>query len=247
VVGAACAAGLWLYPVLHHPSGATVDLGAAIAPIIRQLSLPVFIAFGILALAVYYGQGKRRRLLQQQESLDSLRALSWQDFERLVGQVFRGQGYQVIEQGDGGADGGIDLELRKDHARVLVQCKQWRQQRVGVKTIRELYGVLQHERAARALCVTCGTFTTDAQAFAAGKPLQLIDGPQLLQRIAEGESGAPAASLSPVPPAPAAPSCPKCGQAMVVRTARRGEKIGRQFFGCTSYPQCRGMREKAKT
>jgi restriction system protein len=33
-----------------------------------------------------------------------------------------------------------------------------------------------------------------------------------------------------------------CGKAMVLRTARRGQKIGSQFWGCSSFPACRGTR-----
>jgi restriction system protein len=36
------------------------------------------------------------------------------------------------------------------------------------------------------------------------------------------------------------PPCPLCGKPLVVRTARRGERAGSQFLGCSSYPNCRG-------
>ena len=48
----------------------------------------------------------------------------WREFEMLVGEAFRLQGYQVVETGGGGADGGVDLVLRKDRETFLVQCKQ---------------------------------------------------------------------------------------------------------------------------
>ena len=35
--------------------------------------------------------------------------------------------------------------------------------------------------------------------------------------------------------------CPKCGGAMVLRTARKGQNAGRQFWGCASFPACRGV------
>ncbi|MCC6487598.1 MAG: four helix bundle protein [Candidatus Hydrogenedentes bacterium] len=40
-----------------------------------------------------------------------------------------------------------------------------------------------------------------------------------------------------------APDCPKCGRAMALRMARKGPKAGRQFWGCSGYPQCMGTRE----
>lgn len=43
----------------------------------------------------------------------------------------------------------------------------------------------------------------------------------------------------PSSPAPATPTCPRCGTPMVLRTARRGSRIGGQFYGCSNYPRCR--------
>lgn len=33
--------------------------------------------------------------------------------------------------------------------------------------------------------------------------------------------------------------CPKCGSGMVLRTAKRGGRTGKQFWGCSAYPKCR--------
>ena len=41
------------------------------------------------------------------------------------------------------------------------------------------------------------------------------------------------------------PECPECGRAMVNRTARRGPNAGRDFWGCMSYPRCKGIRPGA--
>lgn len=38
-----------------------------------------------------------------------------------------------------------------------------------------------------------------------------------------------------------APNCPKCGGLMVVRKTRKGQNIGKQFWGCVKFPQCRGI------
>lgn len=35
--------------------------------------------------------------------------------------------------------------------------------------------------------------------------------------------------------------CPKCGAAMVLRTAKKGEHAGKQFWGCSAFPKCRGV------
>ena len=35
------------------------------------------------------------------------------------------------------------------------------------------------------------------------------------------------------------PKCPDCGQPMSVRTARQGQNEGKQFLGCSAYPDCK--------
>jgi restriction system protein len=40
---------------------------------------------------------------------------------------------------------------------------------------------------------------------------------------------------------PEAPRCPRCGSEMVLRTAKSGSNLGDQFWGCSRYPQCRGI------
>lgn len=35
-------------------------------------------------------------------------------------------------------------------------------------------------------------------------------------------------------------TCPKCGAAMVLRKARKGANAGKQFWGCSTFPSCRG-------
>ena len=37
------------------------------------------------------------------------------------------------------------------------------------------------------------------------------------------------------------PSCSQCGKPMVLRTAKTGKNAGKQFWGCTSYPDCKGI------
>jgi predicted RNA-binding Zn-ribbon protein involved in translation (DUF1610 family) len=39
----------------------------------------------------------------------------------------------------------------------------------------------------------------------------------------------------------AVPPCPKCGASMVLRTAKKGAHSGSQFYGCSRYPECKGI------
>ncbi|MBL8155570.1 MAG: DUF2726 domain-containing protein [Anaerolineae bacterium] len=37
------------------------------------------------------------------------------------------------------------------------------------------------------------------------------------------------------------PRCPKCGSGMILRTVKNGTNAGNQFWGCSTYPTCRGI------
>lgn len=37
-------------------------------------------------------------------------------------------------------------------------------------------------------------------------------------------------------------NCPKCGSTLVLRTVKRGDKTGQQFYGCEKFPICRFTR-----
>jgi restriction system protein len=198
------------------------------------------VIFGMFAIGSYWFGIKRRRLVDTQNSLEKLRETPWKDFEYLVAEVYKRQGFHVEYSLGRGADGGVDLVLRKDGRTSLVQCKQWKVFSVGAPVIRELFGVLTAEKADEAIIVTTGTFTREARGFAEGKPMQLVDGPLLLGLVQSvqthhGESPSDKAMSD----SNATPGCPACGKPMVLRTARRGANAGSQFWGCSGYPGCK--------
>ena len=197
--------------------------------------------FSLIALGSFLFAKKRHRLVDEQTSLEKLRETGWKDFEYLVAEAFRRQGYQVEYSLGRGADGGVDLTLRRDGRTSLVQCKQWKVFSVGAPVIREMFGLMTAEQADEAIIVITGKFTRDAQEFAAGKPIRLIDGPQLLALVQSVQSN-PTATSAPAGTKDAVPSCPSCGQPMILRTSKRGANAGKQFWGCSTYPACKGIR-----
>ncbi len=202
-----------------------------------------------LAAAVSWGNARKRRSLHDTRSdLDSLADISWREFEMLVGESFRRQGYEVLETGLGGKDGGIDLVVSKGGRRQLVQCKQWKRRQVGVATVREMWGLVDHHVADAVHIVSLGDFTADAARFAAGKPIHLITGRELLDRIRAAQTAAgaapaaepravPAPASQPSTPAEDAPFCPACAGAM---RRRHNGRTREPFWGCARYPHCKG-------
>ena len=202
----------------------------------------VALIFGAFAGVSFWFGKRRQALVDQQTSLESLRAVPWKDFEFLVAEAYRRQGYDVDFSISKGVDGGVDLVLRKAGRTSLVQCKQWKVFAVGAPVIREMFGLMTAEHADEAIVVTSGKFTAEAESFAQGKPIQLVDGPCLLQLIKQVQPSAPGPNVLVPPESDAPPFCPFCGKAMVIRTSRRGKNAGNKFWGCPDYPGCRGTR-----
>ena len=218
---------------------------------IGQYLVPLLCLFGAAASALR--RRHRRQLASQVVQSDAATALdgmSWREFELLVGEAFRLQGYKVLELGGAGPDGGVDLVLMRGKEKFIVQCKQWKAFRVGVAVVRELYGVMAANGAAGGFVVTSGRFTDEAVAFANGRNVKLVDGSRLFGLLQQARSALPAkphqAAATPQATAPATdaapPACPSCGAAMVQRTAKRGAHAGAAFWGCPSYPVCKGTR-----
>ena len=219
-----------------------------------QFILPVLCLVG--ALGSFLKRRKRVALVNvvaKSNEADALNGMSWREFELLVGEAFRLQGYTITELGGAQPDGGVDLVLRKGTETFLVQCKQWKAYKVGVEVVRELYGVMASRGAAGGFVITSGSFTADAQAFVKGLNVKLVDGPKLFGLIQQAKSSlkgaaTPAAAPTPIRPAldvvppDAVPLCPVCKASMVRRTAKKGANAGSQFWGCPQYPACRGTR-----
>lgn len=217
-------------------------------PILKAVALSLQASAGILvipfcltAMISAFEQFKRRRLLDIQTGIDSIRAMSWQAFEVMVGEIYRRQKYRVEEHGGAGPDGGIDLLLFKGGRKIIVQCKRWRNTQVGVPLVRELYGIMAAEKADGCIFVSSGDYTPDALAFADGKPIELVDGTKLVALVREVQSSAAPKNIPAAPADADDPSCPECGRQMIRRTAKTGTNAGQDFWGCSGFPACRGI------
>lgn len=209
---------------------------------------------GVFLLATpftYFNSRRKQRLLDRQQYIDSIKALSWKEFEELVAEAYRRQGFRVIENGFG-PDGGVDVKLSKNKQTTLVQCKQWKSKKVGVAVIREMFGILTAENASKVVIICCGGFTREASNFAENKPIELIGGTELLSIVKNIQSNSssnvesstnhmPLESRQQLEPSPNVNQvrCPKCGNQLVQRQAKRGANLGNKFLGCSSFPKCR--------
>ena len=230
--------------------GQVIGLMVGSLAIIGQYLVPLIFLLGAGISA--WKRSKRKELISnvvQAKGANALDGMSWREFEMLVGEAFRLQGFDVAETGGGGADGGVDLVLKKGGEKFFVQCKQWKAYKVGVEVVRELYGVMAAKGATGGFVVTSGTFTSEAKAFADGLNVRLVDGDRLFGMIQQARQSLslPAdddehSAQAPATGSSVVPECPVCSAQMIKRTAKKGVSAGSQFWGCPKYPACRGTR-----
>lgn len=240
VAGAVLATIGWALPVLVPSEG--LNVAGSFAMIARYL---LWLLAFMIALSSVVGALRRGFDRRRFDSDIHVEDLTWEQFEGYLAEYFRRRGSTVAYRGGSQADGGVDLVVDDSSGRRILQAKHWRTRSVGVVPLRALWGVLGDEQAQGAICVTSGTFTPDALAFAKDKRLELIDGAQLHRLIAEVKSsGEPVSATTATTAVEAAEACPQCGRGVVERKrARRGRNAGSYFFGCDRYPQCRYARD----
>lgn len=171
-------------------------------------------------------------------SLSLLRSLEWKRFEMVCAEYFRMLGKRV-ETVSHGADGGIDARVYANSNNVLesaIQCKAW-DSMVGIKPVRELFGVMAHESAGKGIFMATSGFTADARQFAAEHQdkLFLIDGEKFLSMLLKLPEDKRKKLLEFATEGDyTTPTCASCGVKMVRRTGKGGA-----FWGCMNYPHCR--------
>jgi restriction system protein len=172
-----------------------------------------------------------------------IRALEWKRFEDLCADYFKAKGHRA-EVTKHGADGGIDILLygvsNPDKVLGIIQCKSWKERVVGVGQIRELFGVMTDAGCPLAIFVTISGYSKEAEAFAEGKHIKLLDARKLFELIQSLPVQQQAELLKKATLGDyKTPSCPSCGIKLVLRTAGKGSNKGSRFWGCQNYPRCR--------
>jgi restriction system protein len=164
------------------------------------------------------------------ELITWLQGLKPSEFEDYIAYLFKSLGYSVEVTG-GAYDGGIDVIATKNGIKHYIQCKKFITQQVGVGAVRDFYGAMADKGAnAKGFFITTNVFTLEAEKFAEGKPLELIDGARLIKYIEMAKTG--------YVPVESKKFCPLCKSEMVKRKGKFGE-----FYGCSRYPECKGTQK----
>jgi len=169
-------------------------------------------------LGVQLDAKDRRHLV---EWTTNLRLLSAEEFEWMVGELFRRDGWKVRETGRQDApDGNIDLELTKGTVRRIVQCKRWTAWEVGVNDVRNFAGALLREglRGSDGIFITLSDFNDNALLEAQRAGIAVVSGRELYARVERARRSEP---------------CPICQRPMVLARSEHGWWFRCVAEGCT--------------
>jgi hypothetical protein len=171
-------------------------------------------------------------------SLDLLKRLEWRRFEELCAAYFGTLGF-TARTTRFAADGGVDIDLYasgSEKLSMIVQCKAWSTQSVGIQLVRKLRAAMTAESASEGVFVASGKFTREARDFAAKESISLIDGADLVRKISALVPEQAAALLRDATQGDyLTPTCPTCSIKMISCT----NEAGRKYWGCRNYPRCK--------
>ncbi len=228
------------------------------------LLLVVFVWWKALRAAERWGKVRPARTLVRRHRSKStqnkkpsgkaqIESADWREFERLTARALRNSGFDVRENHSvlAEADGGVDLVAYRGGKSYVVQCKHWRRTEVDVKVVRELFGVMSARGDDGCILVCTGGFTKPARSWSQAKPVTLLHGDALgkmlegsrLEKVIPIQSAAERREIQRRNRTGRGLSCPVCGADMALRKAKQGPSAGQEFWGCTRYPQCRGIRQ----
>jgi len=126
-------------------------------------------------------------VLSELDQRPNLLALSPSEFESLITNLFEKMGLDT-RQTRPSRDGGVDCVAWDSRpvmgGKVVIQAKRYTET-VGVSAVRDLFGTVHNEGASKGILVTTSGFGKASFDFAEGKPLELLDGTNLLYLLNE--------------------------------------------------------------
>lgn len=133
------------------------------------------------------------RFVEESDALSTLDTrpnlmdLSPTEFESLIQNLFTKMGLEA-KQTRASRDGGVDCVAYDPRpifgGKVVIQAKRYKNT-VGVSAVRDLFGTLQNEGASKGILVTTSGYGQASFDFAKNKPIELIDGANLLYLLKE--------------------------------------------------------------
>lgn len=227
-------------------------------PAFRELlGTLLFIVLGCMVLALVVGMALYVRHLKKLElqaparstttavaldawTMELLSRLEWKRFEELVTAYSHELGY-ATNPPDSPFHGRAALLFKKGRTQpsMLLQCKAWDAGVVSVAPVRQLHEAMAAQQVGYGAYYTNAEFAPEAEEFARGKILDLVNGREFLLRL---KQLAPAVQQKLLEEATAGdyttPTCPGCDIKMVLPTDGSKPAEDNSVWVCRNHPAC---------
>lgn len=185
-------------------------------------------------------------------AFDYLKELDDAEFKKLIAILFKQRGYTIVETEE--SNDSVDIILKMNGVKTFVQYKHWREYEIDLVVLEKFDAVMEEESVREGIMITTGLFTQEALDYSHAKHLLLINGVDLSLMVntlgdsneedsdtkksshTEESNDSPADEMPEIEPL-----CPICSCEMIKRTARKGKNAGNTFWGCSQFPNCRGV------
>ncbi len=153
-----------------------VSLGPVLAPVVA-LALLAPVTFSFLK------SSRKKKLHDLREEIKSIQELSWPQFKKQVAEAYGHAGYLILENDSFASDPDVDLVMRKSANLYLLQSRYWRNRKLGLREVKNLFSLMHEKQASGIFLLTTGIFTKEARRCAVGRPINLIDGVKLVKLL----------------------------------------------------------------
>lgn len=121
----------------------------------------------------------RARYINYQHPKEIFWNLNPIDFEYLIAALFERMNYKVLVT-KSSYDEGVDVKANKNELgrkeNILIQCKRYTKQTIGIGDVRNLLGVINDKKATKGILITTSKFSLESKKFENNNPsIELID------------------------------------------------------------------------
>ena len=169
----------YVIPYFENQSALVNEVHVSLAPVfapVVALALLTPVTFSFLK------SSRKKKLHDLREEIKSIQELSWKQFSEQVAEAYGNMDYLILEN-DFTTDPSVDLVLRKSANLYLLQSRYWRNRKIGLREVRKLYTLMHNKQASGIFLLTTGIFSREARRYAIGRPINLIDGIQLVELL----------------------------------------------------------------
>lgn len=129
----------------------------------------------------------RARYINYQHPKEIFWNLNPIDFEYLIAALFENMNYTVSVT-KSSYDEGIDVNAEKNELgkkeKIVIQCKRYTNQTIGIGDIRNLLGVVHDKKATKGILITTSKFSPESKKFERNNPsIELIDISDLMKLL----------------------------------------------------------------